>query len=183
MLMPSASAADRPAPATSSLNSPASASMMMRPVLRAPGTGSVLSLMPRSSSVTRSRSEASTSAALAALSSVDAPTPSRIVFTRPGRSRSSCNRSSDTKTARARPCCCRTENSPSSSADTTARIDSRTVRPTSPLRPCNEPTGIADGFSTRTSRASPACPPSSRASPSLRSTSFLSGARPDGSRP
>ncbi len=68
-------------------------------------------------------------------------------------------RRSGANTARTSVCCGRSANSPSRSRGSTPDSISRTVRPTSSLRPNSDSTGMSDGFCRRVSSTSPFCRP------------------------
>jgi hypothetical protein len=128
--------------------------------------GDVVTLTPRSSSGSGSRGRA-----------VVFNPATRIVFTCSGIPRSRWMRRSGANTARTSVCCGRSANSPSRSRGSTPDSISRTVRPTSSLRPNSDSTGMSDGFCRRVSRTSPFWPPISWASAGEMNTPST-GARP-----
>ncbi len=105
----------------------------------------------------------SASARRIAASSPDPPASS-TVLTWPFTARSRWTRRSGAKTARTSACCGWSANSPSRSRGSTPVSVSRSVRPTSSLRPKSDSTGTADGFCRRVSSTSPAPAPRSAAS-------------------
>jgi hypothetical protein len=104
----------------------------------------------------------------------------RTTLARSGCSRSRCNRASGTKSARTGAWVSASENSPRRSGASTSRTVTRRARLMSSRRPCRTPDGMAEGFCTRTTNASPTDAPSSSASVGLASASLAAGPRMPG---
>jgi hypothetical protein len=140
-------------------------------------SSSARSLTPRSSTANFSRKVRCSAAVLDGASPAPSRAETRSVLTLPSCPRLFCNSPSGTKTARTAVCCGRTENSPSDSGASDSRTFKRSVRPTSSFRPCNDSTGMAEGFSTLSNRTSPAPALNSSASAALSKASSPRGVR------